>query len=149
VDQTIHLRILCVIERIRCYIVSTLPLQCVNDLKNPFFIGGLIASKGNQLLEIRNPICSFIFLHGTFFLDLTDSANRIRHHVVDHNFAPVAEERKQCFPINARVIRIIKQKIVEIRLIQLGADGFEQLTCIFAGYFDVEVRRFLRNLFTQ
>lgn len=66
-NQAVYLRILCVIERIRCYIVPTLAFQCINDLKNPLFISSLIASERNQFLKIGQ-ISTFVFLHGAFLL---------------------------------------------------------------------------------
>src|SRR5699024_3757157 len=68
VNQTVHLRILRVVEWIRCHIIPALALQCVNDLKNSLLIGSLVTSERNQFLKIRNHVSSFILLHGAFLL---------------------------------------------------------------------------------
>ena len=111
--QVIHVRVVRVIKRKSCNVVSACPMQRSDDLLHSRLVGCLVTSKRHQLFKILKVGILVLLLCG-FPLGAGDGSHRIGDHVIDHDLSPVQEERQDCLPVNRSIIRIVKQEVMQV-----------------------------------
>ena len=91
--QVIHVRVVRIVERKRCNVISTRPMQGRDDFLHSCLIGSLVTSEGHQLFKVFKVSILILFLC-RFPLGTGYRSDRIGDHVIYHDLAPIAEERQ-------------------------------------------------------